>query len=88
VSWNDAEAYCKWAGRRLPKEVSRYENIWLHHWHQGDSLAYLCVLGQTEWEYAAKGGHEGPFPWGKDPSQGKMNVWQVRQLVHYPMNID
>lgn len=48
----------------------------------------MCAFGQTEWEYAAKGGHEGPFPWGKDPSQGKMNVWQVRQLIHYPMYID
>lgn len=45
-----------------------------------DTSCDLPPLGpcQTEWEYAAKGGLEGPFPWGRDPTKGKLNVWQVR----------
>lgn len=47
VSQQDAKAYAKWKGGRLP-----------HDW---------------EWQFAAAGKNNDPYPWGKEPDQTRCN---------------
>jgi formylglycine-generating enzyme required for sulfatase activity len=60
------------------KERSDYPAV---HISWNDAKSYCRWAGkrlptEAEWEVAAKGGVDALYPWGKDPKDGKMNVWQ------------
>jgi formylglycine-generating enzyme required for sulfatase activity len=92
VSWNDAKAYCEWAGRRLPTEAewekaAHGENAFNYPWGDSapnnDLLNYNSEVGDTT-EVGAY--PQGASPYGALDLAG--NVWEWVSSLYQPYPYD
>jgi gamma-glutamyl hercynylcysteine S-oxide synthase len=94
VSWYEADAYARWAGRRLPSEAewekaARYdqasERSRRYPWGDTDPTADLANLGQRHLQPAPAGSYpQGAAPSGARQLIGDVWEWTASDFLPYP----